>query len=63
MTFEMQRWLKCPECGEDKNVGCRSYHAHFVVECYECASEADIEVGKRPLHKLRLQAVEEKLSH
>ena len=62
MSFELQRWIRCPECGEEEMVGCRSYRASFVVQCHECSYEEEIEVGDRPLHKLRSEDVERKPS-
>lgn len=55
MTFELKRWLQCPECGAD--VRCYAYHTSFDVECIECEQRVKIEVGERPLHNLSTEQI------
>lgn len=59
MSYDLQDWLQCPECGEEEMTIVRAYDASFEIQCGECSEETVFTIGQdRPLHKARLAAIE-----
>lgn len=53
-----RRWLQCPEC-ESGDTGVLAYRVAIVLECYECGTVEEFELGKDvPVHELDTDGIE-----
>lgn len=50
MERTLRDWLACPTC-ESEEISLLAYDTTLSLQCYDCGSTAEFEVGEPPLHE------------